>query len=117
MEQGEVGVQEEGSGLITMEQEEEGERELVYIAYPIEEVSTYIYQVRLTILNITQEVSKNSHKLRVTNKLSSSDKMEIEFEFSILVDFAPLVPSSTSLVIALVVIFIVILVAIIIAIL
>jgi len=86
-----------------------------YIAYPIEKVSQNEYEVRLTMTNITKEENDNSHFLRVKNKLSSSNTIDAEVQFMVLVDQAPLEPESTQLVVIIVIIVIILLVAIIIA--
>jgi len=84
-----------------------------YLVHPLRTLSVHNYQVELTIVNVTRADEQNLHSLKIINRMSSSNSLDVEQKFEVFVDRAPIPDEANSLVLIIVIVVIVLLVGVI----
>jgi len=84
-----------------------------YLVHPLRTLSGHNYQVELTIMNVSRADEQNIHSLKIRNRMSSSNSLDVEQKFTVFVDRAPIPDEGNSLVLIIVIVVIVLLVVVI----
>jgi len=84
-----------------------------YLVHPLRTLSGHNYQVELTIMNVSRADEQNIHSLKIRNRMSSSNSLDVEQKFTVFVDRAPIADEGNSLVLIIVIVVIVLLVVVI----
>jgi len=93
--------------------EGKGERIARYWAHPLHTLSTHNYQVDLTIFNVTRADENNSYSMKISNRMSSSNSLDVDQKFDVFVDRAPIPEEESSLVLIIVIVVLILLVVVI----
>jgi len=102
-----------GKHEIMVPEGEEGEERWTaarYLVHPLHTLSGHNYRVELTIMNVSRADEQNIYSLKIRNRVSSSNILEVEQKFTLFVDRAPIPDEDDSLVLIIVIVVIVLLV-------
>jgi len=96
--------------MMVPEGEGEERRTARYLVHPLRTLSGHTYQVDLTIMNVSRADEQNLHSVKMRNRISSGNSLEVEQKFTVFVDRAPIPDEGNSLILIIVIVVIVLLV-------